>query len=386
MIPRTLSATSLQTFELCPARWKAEVYDKGGQFQGSAASVGIVVHNTLEDFVRAIFIVKNKTWSEEVFWEFFNKHADSILGPDRSTPEYDDAHSVAARWLRRPGIKEDLESVKVLSAESKTQFELRNPLGGVIPFSYIYDRLDRQNPGEYRVVDYKSQRVPLNERQLRKKLQARLYALMVQITHKDAERIWVQFDFLRTGPVEVLFTRQDNVVMWKELQRRVQDIIDTDENKAPEKLNPDCSWCVRKASCKKLQSHIQVGGILSKSVDELAEIHRELANQKKAQEQLLDDIETQLLAYAAREELLEFDTPAGTVEVIAKKRRKVDSEAIDAILKPFGLADQFRRYSVTDVDKILKDKLLPDGAAAILKSAIQVDVSDPSIKIDYSGY
>lgn len=383
MIPRTLSASSLSVAEGCMARWRDEYLNRGANFQGTAANVGIVCHGTLEDFLRAVFIRKDKSWDESIYWEMFNENALKVLGPSQASAEYEDAKQICARWFNTKNRREDLEAVQILSLESKNSFEL-NILGNKIPFNYIMDRLDRIGPGEYRVVDYKSNRVALSANQLRHKIQARLYALMVQIAYKDAERIWVQFDFLRHSPVEVLFTREDNVVMWKELKRRAQDIVETPENRAQETLNPDCGWCVRKASCKKLQSNINVGGILSKTPDELAKIHYELANQEKGRKALLEEVEQQLLRYAIQEDLLEFDTPFGEVKVVAKVRRSVNNEAAAAVLGP--LAGDYQRFSVTDIDKILKQGVLPKPQAELLKMAIQKNVGDPAIQVDHSGY
>ena len=358
---------------------------RGANFQGNAAAVGIVCHNTFEDFVRAVFIRKDTAWDEAIFWKMFYEHSDAVLGANRSSPEAVDAHDLASRWFNTKNRFEMLNDVQVLSVESKSNFMLRTS-AGEIPVNYIMDRLERVAPGEYRVVDYKSNRVGLSHNQLRNKLQARLYALMVQIAYKDAERIWVQFEFLRHGQVEVLFTRDDNIKMYRELQRRAEDIIATDEEKAPEVLNSDCSWCVRKASCKKLQSHINVGGVMSKSVDELSELHHKIESQKKGQQALLDEIEKQLMAYAIAEDLLEFETDYGTVTVTAPVKRAVNNEAAGAVLRAAGLATEYERFSVTDLDKIIKQKLLSPQEIEILKLAIKKNVGDPKIKIDHSGY
>lgn len=385
MIPVTLSASSLQVADGCLARWKAEYFDRGANIQGNAANVGIVCHGCLEDFLRGVFIRKDRAWSEGYFWECFHKNSDEILGPDRTTDLYKDAWDLAHRWYHTPGRKEDLEGVRILSLESKNSFPLKTT-AGEIPINYIMDRLDQIGPNEYRVVDYKSNRVPLTNAQLRRKLQARLYALMVQIKYPKAERIWVQFEFLRHGQVEVLFTRDDNVVMFRELQRRAEDIIATPDDKAPETLNAECGWCVRKPSCKKLISHQNVGGILGMTPDEMAKVHYEISNQQKAQQQLLSEIEDRLLTYCVKEELTEFDTDYGHVQVELKSRRSVNNEAAAAILGPAGLASDYQTFSVTSIDQIVKKKLLPEPQLALLKMAVTRNASEPSVKVDHSGY
>jgi len=370
--------------ELCLARYKAEYIDRGANIQGTAANVGIVCHGTFEDFLRAVFIRKDAIWDEEVFWNMFHQHSDAVLGPDRTSELYKDAYDLCYKWFHTKGRYQDLCAVEILSLESKNSFPIKTS-AGVLPVNYIMDRLDKIGPNEYRVVDYKSNRIGLTAAQLRKKLQARLYALMVQIKYKDAQKIWVQFEFLRHGQVEVLFTRDDNVVMFRELQRRTEDILSTDENKVPETLNNECGYCVRQASCKKLLSHIAVGGVLSKTPDELAEIHFQISSQQKAQGILLNEVEDLLLQYAIKEELTEFETAFGHVEVKLPSRREVNVPAAAAILRGSGLDVEYQRYSVTDLDKIIKQKLLPEPQLALLKMAIVKKDGDPTVKVDHSG-
>jgi hypothetical protein len=384
MDPYSFSATSLQVHEKCPARYKAEYIDRGANFQGTAANVGIVCHGTLEDFLRAVFIRKDKPWDETVFWEYFHQHSDAVLGPDRTTELYKDARDLCFKWYHTKGRYEDLSKVKILSLESKSKFEIKTSLG-IKPVNYIMDRLDQIGPEEYRIVDYKSNRVALNERQLRKKLQARLYSLMVQIKYPKAERIWVQFEFLRHGQVEVLFTRQDNIDTYRELQRRTEEIINTPDNRVPEVLNDECGYCVRKASCKKLQSNIAVGGVFSKTPEELAKLHYTLTSQRKAQEIALNEIEDQLLQYALKEELTEFDLGETHVDIKLPVRRRVDTDMAAIILENNGLISEFRRFSVTDLDRIIKQKLMPEDQITLLKLCLIKEHGDPTVKVDHSG-
>lgn len=383
VIPKTLSATSLAVAETCPARYKAEYIDYARNFQGDAANVGIVCHGTFEDFLRGVFIKKDVQWSETAFWEFFNKHADEVLGPDRTDPLYLDARDIAKKWFYRDQRYEDLADVKILSLESKNYFMLKTS-AGEIKVNYIMDRLDEVSPGVYRVVDYKSNRVALTPQQLKRKLQARLYALMVQIKYPKATEIWVQFDFLRHEPVQVKFTRDDNVVMYRELVRRAEDILAMDENKLPERLNTECGYCVRKSVCKTLVSHIGGGGVLGRSVDELAKLHHQITSQKKAQEILLNEIEDLLLKEAIENQLLEYDTDNAIVTVKAPVRRSVDSEMAALIVGP-EIAAEHQKFSPTDIDNLIKRGVVTGGKVDLLKATVTKKVGEPTIKVEYTG-
>lgn len=386
MNPYSFSATSLEVAAQCLARYKAEFIDRGRDFQGTAAGVGTVCHGTLEDFLRAVFIRKDLTWdNEDAFKKLFDENFAKEFGSAQGTSEYEDAWDLCYRWYHREGAEAYFHSVKIVSLEAK----LNHPVPVVIdgqkvtkPFNYIMDRVDRIGPKHYKVVDYKSNRVGLTEEQLRKKRQARYYALMIQIQHKDAEVIEVEFDFLRHRPVKVTFTRDDNVETWRELIRATQRIADQPENRLPETLNVNCGWCVRKADCKTLQSNIAVGGIMSKSVDDLTRTYASITMQAKAQRELVNQIEMMLLTHAIELDELEFETDFANVTVVAPTRRKVNNEWVASVLGQD--VSEHASFSVTVVDKLLKKTSpLTDKQRELLKiGAFEHVMGDPTVKVE----
>lgn len=386
MNPYSFSATSLDVAGQCLARYKAEFIDRGRDFEGTAAGVGTVCHGTLEDFLRGVFITKRFTWDDEdTYKRLFDENYEKVFGPNRSTAEYEDAWDLCYRWYHRDDQEAYFRSVKILSLESKLHYELPVVIDGqkaTKNFNYIMDRVDRIGPGHYRVVDYKSNRVALNTEQLRKKRQAKYYALMIQIKHKDAEKIEVQFDFLRHRPVMVEFTRADNIETWKELKRSAQRIIDTPDTKLRETLNPNCGWCVRKADCKTLQSNIAVGGIMSKSVDDLTRIYAMVQDQQKAQKNLLDQIEMMLLTHAAENDELDFETENANVTVVAPVRRKVNVQWVASVLG--ADVSEHANFTVTTVDKLIKKgSPLTDKQRELLKlGAFEQVMGDPTVKVE----
>lgn len=379
MVPKTFSATALQVAELCLARYKAEFIDYGRGIQSTAANVGIVCHGTLEDFLRKVFILKQVTWDEDFFFKLFDENYGKVFGADRSLPEYEDAHTLCYNWFHRDGQEAKFAARRILSLESKNNFPIPTTAGD-IPVNYIMDRLDKTGPTEYEVVDYKTNRIALTPQQMRKKIQPRLYALAVQIAFKDATSIWVTFDFLRHGPVSTQFTRDDNVATWRMLRRATQRIIDTDPARAPETLNPECNWCVRKADCTALKRNMTVGGIFSKDINDLAARYNELDMLTAAHAQLRDEIEMLLLQHAIANDTLEFETDDAVVQLTAKSRRSPQHSAIAAILGK-DLALEAAKFRVSDIDRLIKDGIVTHAQAELLKVAMPLEVGDPKVKV-----
>lgn len=379
MNPNSFSATALQVAELCLARYKAEFIDYGRGMQSNAANVGIVCHGTLEDFLRGVYIRKDMVWDEKTFFGLFHENYSKVFGPDQSLPEYEDSHTLCYNWFHRDGLEAKFAARRILSLESKNNFPIETT-AGVKPVNYIMDRLDKIGNTEYEVVDYKTNRVALTPEQLKNKIQARLYAVAVQIAFKDATSIWVTFDFLRHRPVSAEFSRADNIATWRMLQRATQRIVDTPDSRAPETLNPECGWCVRKADCKALQNNIAVGGIFSKDVNELAKKYNELDDLMNAHASLRDEIEMLLLQHAIANDTLDFETDDAVVQLTAKARRVPQHAAIAAILGR-DLALDTAKFRVSDIDRLIKDGSVTREQAELLKVAMPPEVGDPKIKV-----
>lgn len=380
MIPKSFSASALQVAELCLARYKAEHINRAANYQGTAANVGIVCHGTLERFVKEYAILKSIGWDEDIYFKYFNEEYDKVFGPDRSKPEYQDAHSLVYDWFHRIGQQDKIDSVKVISVEAKNNFPMKTS-AGEIPTNYIMDRLDRVSPTEYRVIDYKSQRIPFTAEQMRKKIQARLYALAVQIKFPEAKTIWVEFDFLRHRPVAVEFNRDDNIEFYKMLKRAVKRVIDTPDDSPPETLNAECGWCVRKASCKALLSNSAVGGVAGKTLDELAILYNVIRSRQDAQKKLAEEVERLLLGHAIEQDVLEFETDNTMVTLTAPARRQPDHDAIRQILGP-ELAGANGTFRVGDIDRLIKEKRVDDETARKLKAAMPAVPGELGIKVE----
>jgi hypothetical protein len=383
VLPRSLSASSIKNFLGCPARYVAENFNRGANFQGDAANLGIVLHGALEDFLRGVKIKRNMIWDLDVLLKLYDENFLKIIGPDLRSAQYKDGRQIAVSWFNRSYIFDDIIGAEVLSLEAKNSFEVPVLYRGaktMIQFNYIMDRFDRIGPGEYRVVDYKSGRLPLTADELYDNLQAKVYAMVAAITHKDATKIWVEFDFLRHEKVGVMFTREDNIATWKMLKTIAQNIIDTDENNPTETLNPECLFCIKKATCKTLARNVNVGGILSLSLDEVGELYHDITAQTKALEQLKGELEMQLLMHAANNDVAEYELETTRVKVSTYSRRYVEPHKLIEILGHDAVVEM-GNVSMGAVDELVKSNALTETQKAAIKAITHRKTGSPSVRV-----
>jgi hypothetical protein len=390
MIPASLSATSLQAADGCLSRFQAEFVQRGKGPAGSAATTGLICHETLEHFLRGTHIRKDFAWSRAELDRIFNEAYETIVGPDRNRPEYTDAYALIVKWFNAEGRKEYFDQVQIVSLEAKNNFPvpviLTDAAGTAykhdIPVNYIMDRVDKLNDGEYKIVDYKTNWVPLTHDQLREKIQARLYALALQIIHPEAKRIWVEFDFLRHEPVEIALTKADQADTWKMLKRAAQRIVEVSEEDAiqSETINADCMWCVKKATCKALQKNVAVGGIYSMDVVAKAKRFNEINTQIKALKYLGEELQDALIKELISAQTIDLDLDEVRIKLKRSSRRKPDSRRVAEIVGP-DIAAEVGTFTMAAIDELKKAGRLTSAQIAQINAATTVSMGDPGVDV-----
>lgn len=382
MIPRSLSASSLNVAELCMARWKAENFHYSKGMGGFAANLGTSVHGALEAFVKATRteLGGNPAMATMQVLEMMYRtsYMETFNTSDPTGDLYDEGLAMLEGWLKRT----DWTGITVLSCEVKETFMVKTS-AGEIPFNYIWDRHDDMGDGVYRVVDYKTNAWAINPGDLKKKIQARCYGLAAQIKHPDAKKIWVQFDMLRHDPVGIVYTREDNIATWKFIKELAEKIIATPEDKVRETLNPECRFCVRKQECKSLTKNIATGGVFSvtgaaDAVDRRAVLEYQL----KAIQSAIGELDEIILTEARATDVLEFETEQNRMSISVSSRRNVDAERVRMVIGD----DLFEKYgslgfTVGSLDKLVKGKDLTDAQKAELKGLVYMKKGEPKVNV-----
>lgn len=391
MIPKSLSATSLQVAELCMDRWVAEFLHRAPDYGNAAADVGTTVHGALEDFVRAVYIDKthadlDRVQQKELLITFLQmSYVKTFNTTDTDTAEYQDAFKLAMRWFERT-LWDDVEYVESVELKETIEVPYNHPDGTVqqVPFNYIMDRVDYLGNNVWRVVDYKTIRASMSPGDLEAKLQARAYALAIQIKHPDAQRIHVVFDLLRHEQIGLTITRDDNIKFWRFLCAETQRIVNTDEADVKPSLNKECKWCVKKVTCELFQLNAINGGIMGLTIDEIAAKYEMLGDMQATLNIILPQLEEELMKHAAMTEILEWETSDGReVEVYTSNgRRSVNAERAQELLGP----DLFAQYgkqtmTVSAVEELIKDPTIPPEVRAKLKTTISKGIGQLKVKV-----
>jgi hypothetical protein len=372
-------------------RWVAEFMERTPNIGNNAASVGTAVHGALEEFVRAVYIEKthaglDRVQQKELLITFYQISYVKTFGTsDMETPEYDDGFKLSMRWFERT-TWDDVEYVESVELKETIAIPYNHPDGTVheIPFNYIMDRVDYLGNNVWRVVDYKSIRALIQPGELETKLQARAYALAIQIKHPEAERINVIFDLLRHEPVGLVITREDNVAFWRFLCAETQRIVNTKPEDIKPNLNSECKWCVKNVTCEAFQLNAINGGIMGLSIDEIAGKYEQMLDMQTTLNIIVPKLEEELMKHAAKTEVLDWETTDGReVSVFTTNgRRSVNAERVQELLGEKLFAKYGKTsMTVTALDELIKDPTLDPLTRKKLKDTITKGNGQLKVKV-----
>ncbi|WKW85499.1 Cas4 family exonuclease [Rhodococcus phage Reynauld] len=385
MQPKTLSASSLNNWEDCPAKFKASNIDfipESGKKE--AAKVGTSVHYALEHFVRAVYMEKTHQWDDQKYLlELYTKGYEiEFHSADRKADTYKDGLKLTKEWHKRT----DLTGWEIDNVEEKKRF----PIGTTgIKFTYIFDRvmkrIDEHGRRILYVTDYKSIRRTYTFNELERMLQMRMYALMAAIEYRDwkPDEIWVELDLLRYSPVSIEVTRKELIEALGYLVRTVRLIRSADENDLPRTIGSGCKYCPIAATCEPLQDNIAGGGIASISdIDEVGALRYRLNGQREALENLVNDLDEKLKAHAEQSDVSNFSAGGHPVKIFASGRRGLSNSAAAASIIGPEYMKQFGKLNISDVDKLLDSGMLRDEQEAQLRRLITKNYNKASVKVE----
>jgi RecB family exonuclease len=367
MKPRTLSASALQSF-VCPARFHAEYVERAPSASSSPAALGTSCHNALEDFVANGWAQSGEP--EAVLLKLYDHHYHQIFTDDE---RYAEGIEMMKRWHER----QDWTGITVISTEKKQTFNLPTSQG-VIPFTFIFDRLDMAEDGTVTVVDYKSNMVPFNVDELRGNLQARIYGMAVRILYPDAPAVWVKFDFLRHEPVAVKYTPAENRETWDFLKGQAELVLTS--NGTEEVINDKCRWCIRRHTCDTLMAHVAAGGPQSiTSLEDAAERRYRYYAAKKALEDMVAEMDEFITDQMEEEGITELSTPQYDISLGASRRREANGPIIHKVMG--DRMEPYIKINVGDVDRMLVEQEASPEEIQLVRDSVQKKFGRVTVKV-----
>lgn len=369
-----ISASKFKVYAACPSRYKAEYIDGGktGSSAGIPALTGSAVHKALEEYVKMVYVDKTDDPRIELLIDLLGEHWQEVWDEplDTKSAPYKDAVEMLKTWFERT----DLSTVQVLSTEYKAIRTVEVP-GGTREFIFIVDRCDfyvDDLTGErvIRVVDYKTFRLNRGFDEVRKDRQMQMYAVGAMLLYgEQCDRVEVQMDLLRHSTVTATYTieeiRQFYIDMWKLAGEIIAD------EKAEERINSECLFCVKRVTCTAVRSNAAAGGVQSLlgtgDPEELLKAWFEVDAARKAAESAKKELDEALRITLDAEQVKDLTGGGYKATSRGNSRRSADPSRVASLIPPQVFA-QVAKVSVGELDKAYKNGEITDDAWSQINS------------------
>jgi len=222
-----MSYSRLNTYEMCASKYYYTYIQKEERVFGPAATLGNIIHNTLEDTVGGPL-------TEEILFERMHHHR-GVLDPEHQIDKVlmDAGREMVLEFIDR---HED-EKFDILGKE--LPFEL--VIGSALIIGYI-DLVTKDANGTIRITDYKSGKWEVAAKRIHEDLQVGLYALAASLMYPDTP-VYAELYYLRSGRRKGhLYTPEDLDGVYDVVLRKINEIIEDQNFKATPETRP-CTFC-----------------------------------------------------------------------------------------------------------------------------------------------
>lgn len=354
----------------------------GRGFSTPAADLGTVCHSALEFYVKTAVMTETHPQTEETLLDYYQMFYLKIFKDhDFELPQYADGVQMMRTWFKR---NKNWDEFEVVSLEHKRTFMLHTPVGQV-PCNFIIDRLDRIDDETMRVVDYKSWQNKLYPDDVKRTVQARIYAVAVKVLYPEIKRVHVVYDQLRHTEVGAYFMSRDLEESWIWLQKRVRYLQELEEDDIKETVNPQCGFCVKKNNCGAFRKHTTAGGILGLTEAQLLERAVDLKNSASLIASALSEIETLVQGRAEADEDGELShTREDGSEINARLKPRYASFVVEDGVRALVGEELYLKYARIGTaghkNMLDDDELTPEQVVA-LKELRRRSAKEPALEV-----
>ena len=357
-----LSYSSMNTYELCPAKFKFQYEDRVPQGRSAALSFGDSLHRALHLFhnrpVPVAPSVDELLEMLEACWV-----SEGFVDASEERTYVDHGRQVLSQYHR-----ENADGYRIPAA---LEFRFTIDVEGVA-LSGVIDRMDRIPGGGYEIVDYKTNR--------RLPPQARIdQDLQLSIYHMAAREIWgieperLTLYYLLPGQRMTTVRTPRDV---DELRRRIGVVAERIEAGMFEpKQNPLCDWCDYQALCPLFRHRYeQEQGDPAPRMTEIVDEWIGLKRRGREVYRRIDELAGFINAFADEHGYRRlFGSDGAAIDRRAQHVTAPIEEKVREILEPLGLWEQVLAVDPAKLNALIESRTLsPDVEDALLASREEV--------------
>ena len=339
-----LSYSALNTYQICPLKYKFQYIDKIRTPKSKEAVFGTLIHSTL-NFIHKPGILLP---SLEQALDYFSKNWNSDVF-DKEIEERS-AFSQGVEMIRRYYKDNDISKINIVALESPFQIKLGDHIA-----SGIIDRIDRTEDG-YEIIDYKTSKKMPTQEKVDNDLQLSIYlkAFLDRYPEekKRLDKIKVSLYFVKHG-AKLSSTRTEKQL--QEVEDSFLKAIENIEQSSFEPvLNPLCDWCDFQDKCP-MQKHKfkEKRKIDTKEINQVIAEYIQAQADAKSLRTKIAELQKKVSEYMDQEGVERVFSEEGIITRNLRQTFSYDEKKLKEILTPLGKWDEINKVNLVKLKSIL---------------------------------
>ncbi|MEK7661913.1 MAG: PD-(D/E)XK nuclease family protein [Patescibacteria group bacterium] len=340
------SYSALETFGICPQKYKFQEIDKIRAPKRIEAVFGTIVHSALKYMFERNPLFPTEDEVVNFFSERFNEKSDAVEWPDASKKERAEKlyYDEGVKLIRNFYAKNKPWDFNPVELEGRFQVEITgdnaietHTIAGII------DRLDKDPTGDsYEIIDYKTGKKMPSQESLENNLQLALYhlAILKRWPHLKAGQVKTSLYFLKHNEKITAVPnehRAENAI--KIILAKIAEIKKAAETgDFPPVPSALCDWCGFRKICP-MWKHIYEEK--SETPDESAASNAikeyfEIKETEEKNDRRLKEIRGIILAYMDSKKIGRVFGSGGYITKMIQERVSFDMEKVKSVLESLG--------------------------------------------------
>ena len=348
---KNTSFSALDTFSICPLKYKFKEIDKIKTPKSPEAVFGTLVHSTMKYIHGGGFLSPtqkdalnyfSKNWNSEVFKDELVERA---------------AFAQGVKIIQDYYKKNDPAAADIVDLESRFSVEIEDLQNQqVYLLSGVIDRIDK-TPDGFEIIDYKTARKLPPQSKIEEDLQLPIYllALIKRYPHleKTPEKVILSLYFLRHGLK--LSTTKTAAQLEEEKERIINLINEINKSDFSPRLSPLCDWCDFQALCPmwKHKFKKEENTLTEKEKREIIKKYLNLQEEIKEKRQQMATLQTEIIKIMKKEKVERLFNQDKIIAKTLRTTYEYDQEKIKPLLEKSGLWEK-----VIKLDNALLKKVL----------------------------
>lgn len=344
------SFSALNTFKICPLKYKYQNVDKIKAKKSPEAIFGTLMHDTMK-------FIHSGSFTNPSLKEALN-HFSTHWNPD----VFDD--ETKERIAFAQGIKiiqeyyriNDPSNVKIIDLESRFTIELEEAETGKKHLvSGFIDRIDKTDDG-FEIIDYKTSKKMPPQKNVDENLQLLIY-LMAFISRypkseKNINKIKLSLYFLFHGAKLSSTKSKDQLLEGK--KDIIKSINDIESSDFPAIVGPLCGWCEYQKICPMWKHKFKKEPTTENEKDEIIKQYIEAQANSKNERKKATELQQKIIEIMEQEGV---ERLFGLNKIISKTHRKsycYDEKKLKSLLQEEGLWDNVLVLNQTLLNKVVE--------------------------------